>query len=164
MAGTIEHSWNGTVLTITSDSGTSSMDLKGDTGVRGPQGAPGITIFSGLTEEEKAEIIAGLDVIVNETAADLAEYETATDTRLAAIEEYNTAFDAVANEYMTATDTRLAAIEENLANCEDAETVAADLAEYETATDARLAAIEERLANGGGGADVATYEGTVVIE
>lgn len=37
----ISHSWNGTVLTITSDSGTSSADLKGDTGIRGPQGAQG---------------------------------------------------------------------------------------------------------------------------
>ena len=42
MSGTISHSWNGTVLTITSDSGTSSADLKGDTGIRGPQGAAGI--------------------------------------------------------------------------------------------------------------------------
>lgn len=44
MAGTITHEWNGTVLTITSDSGTSSMDLrgpKGDMGVRGPQGPAG---------------------------------------------------------------------------------------------------------------------------
>lgn len=44
MAGTIEHSWNGTVLTIKSDSGTSSMDLKGatgDDGSRGPQGPAG---------------------------------------------------------------------------------------------------------------------------
>ena len=41
MAGEIHHEWNGTVLTITSDSGTSSADLqggKGDMGVRGPQG------------------------------------------------------------------------------------------------------------------------------
>lgn len=37
----ISHSWNGTVLTITSDSGTSSADLKGDMGVRGPQGIAG---------------------------------------------------------------------------------------------------------------------------
>ena len=42
MSGTITHSWNGTVLTITSDSGTSSADLKGDIGIRGPQGKPGI--------------------------------------------------------------------------------------------------------------------------
>lgn len=44
MAGQIFHEWNGTVLTITSDSGSSSMDLqgpKGDTGVRGPQGPAG---------------------------------------------------------------------------------------------------------------------------
>ena len=44
MAGTIKHEWNGTILTITSDSGTSSADLKGekgDDGARGAQGAPG---------------------------------------------------------------------------------------------------------------------------
>lgn len=44
MAGQIFHEWNGTVLTITSDSGTSSMDLagpQGDMGIRGPQGPAG---------------------------------------------------------------------------------------------------------------------------
>lgn len=44
MAGEIFHEWNGTVLTITSDSGTSSADLKGakgDMGVRGAQGVAG---------------------------------------------------------------------------------------------------------------------------
>ena len=47
MAGTIQHQWNGTVLTITSDSGTSSCDLKGakgDDGPRGAQGAPGSSV------------------------------------------------------------------------------------------------------------------------
>ena len=47
MAGTITHEWNGTILTVTSDSGTSSCDLKGaqgDMGVRGPQGIPGTGI------------------------------------------------------------------------------------------------------------------------
>lgn len=47
MAGMITHSWNGTILTITSDSGTSSMDLKGgsgDIGPRGPQGPAGVII------------------------------------------------------------------------------------------------------------------------
>lgn len=47
MAGTITHEWQGTTLIITSDSGTSSMDLKGqqgDIGVRGPQGAAGTVI------------------------------------------------------------------------------------------------------------------------
>ena len=45
--GNIYHSWNGTVLTVTSDSGTSSCDLKGapgDMGIRGPQGLPGILV------------------------------------------------------------------------------------------------------------------------
>lgn len=44
MSGTIKHSWNGTILTIESDSGISSMDLKGakgDDGARGAQGAKG---------------------------------------------------------------------------------------------------------------------------
>ena len=47
MAGTITHSWQGTVLTITSDSGTSSADLqggKGDTGPRGAQGPAGVIV------------------------------------------------------------------------------------------------------------------------
>lgn len=50
MAGTITHVWDGTILTITSDSGTSSMDLKGgrgDIGPRGPQGPAGISIGEG---------------------------------------------------------------------------------------------------------------------
>ena len=58
MAGTITHSWNGTVLTITSDSGTSSADLKGakgDDGIRGAQGAPGDG--GGLNEEQVLALI-----------------------------------------------------------------------------------------------------------
>ena len=35
------HSWSGTILTITSASGTSSADLKGDKGDTGPQGPQG---------------------------------------------------------------------------------------------------------------------------
>lgn len=56
------HKWNGTVLTITSDSGTSSCDLrgeKGDTGIRGPQGVAGIDgriSFEKLTEAQKATL------------------------------------------------------------------------------------------------------------
>ena len=47
MAGTITHEWNGTVLTITSDAGTSSADLQGaagDIGPRGPQGPAGVVV------------------------------------------------------------------------------------------------------------------------
>ena len=49
MAGQIKHSWNGTVLTIESDSGISSADLKGakgDTGIRGAQGRAGEGAFT----------------------------------------------------------------------------------------------------------------------
>ena len=57
----IYHSWDGTVLTITSDAGTSSADLKGDDGCRGPQGpagevykpVPGVDYW---TETEKEEL------------------------------------------------------------------------------------------------------------
>lgn len=42
MAGEIKHSWAGTVLTITSDSGTSSCDLKGEKGDDGCRGAQGV--------------------------------------------------------------------------------------------------------------------------
>ena len=47
MAGEIFHRWNGTILTITSDSGTSSADLqggKGNTGPRGAQGPAGVIV------------------------------------------------------------------------------------------------------------------------
>ena len=56
------HSWNGTVLTVTSASGTSSADLKGD---KGDTGDPGYTPVKGVdyfTEAEKTEM-------VNEAAA-----------------------------------------------------------------------------------------------
>ena len=52
------HSWNGTVLTITSASGTSSADLKGEkgdtgaTGSQGPKGDKGDTGATGLQGEQ----------------------------------------------------------------------------------------------------------------
>lgn len=58
----IYHSWDGTVLTITTDSGTSSADLQGEMGVRGPQGIPGPkgadgnVHFEELTEEQIAQL------------------------------------------------------------------------------------------------------------
>ena len=64
--GNIYHEWNGTVLTVTSDSGTSSCDLKGakgDMGVRGAQGAKGDAYFTyeDLTPEQKEELISEVD-------------------------------------------------------------------------------------------------------
>lgn len=61
MAG-ITHEWQGTTLIITSDSGSSGMDLagpEGQIGVRGPQGpagANGTMVFAELTEEEKESL------------------------------------------------------------------------------------------------------------
>ena len=87
MAGTITHSWNGTVLTITSDSGTSSADLqgsKGDTGIRGPQGRCGIILNADGTidtsdyatetyvDNKIAQVEAG--------SVDLSNYYTKTQT------------------------------------------------------------------------------------
>lgn len=96
MPGEIKHEWNGTILTITSDSGTSSMDLKGavgDIGPRGPQGAPGViygedgAILSDdlATKGYVDEKIAAAEGLV--TDAELDEYKTALETRLAEIEE-----------------------------------------------------------------------------
>lgn len=61
MAG-ITHEWQGTTLLITTDSGTSGMDLagpEGQIGVRGPQGPAGENgkmSFEELTEEQKASL------------------------------------------------------------------------------------------------------------
>lgn len=62
MAGEIRHKWNGTVLTITSDAGTSSADLRGERGaegIRGPQGRCGLVVnpdgsidYNGYATEE----------------------------------------------------------------------------------------------------------------
>jgi hypothetical protein len=66
----IYHEWNGTVLTVTSDSGTSSADLKGDDGCRGAQGACGeqykpIRGVDYFTEEE----LTSLEVEVTKSCA-----------------------------------------------------------------------------------------------
>ena len=87
MAGTITHSWNGTVLTITSDSGTSSADLqggKGDTGPRGAQGPAGIIVNPDGTIDTSQY---ATETYVNEKIAqveagsvDLSNYYTKTQT------------------------------------------------------------------------------------
>lgn len=62
MAGTITHQWNGTILTITSDSGTSACDLKGakgDDGARGAMGLPGdANLIDAVAAAEKAANVA----------------------------------------------------------------------------------------------------------
>ena len=87
MSGTIEHSWNGTILTIKSDSGTSSADLqggKGDTGPRGAQGPAGIIVNPDGTIDTSNY---ATETYVNEKIAqveagsvDLSNYYTKTQT------------------------------------------------------------------------------------
>ena len=87
MAGEIFHSWNGTILTITSDSGTSSVDLKGgkgDTGPRGAQGPAGVIVNPDGTIDTSAY---ATETYVNEKIAeiqtgsvDLSNYYTKPET------------------------------------------------------------------------------------
>lgn len=74
----VTHSWNGTTLTVTSASGTSSADLKGekgdtgDTGATGSNGVDGKTPVKGTdywTEEDKEEIVTDVIARLEETPA-----------------------------------------------------------------------------------------------
>jgi hypothetical protein len=98
MAGEITHVWHGTILTITSDSGTSSMDLKGekgDDGVRGPQGPCGIIVnddgtidFSHYATEDYVNYqIDNIDFDLSSYAT-TAYVNNATATTQAACERY----------------------------------------------------------------------------
>lgn len=87
MAGNIYHSFNGTILTITSDSGTSSADLqggKGNTGPRGAQGPAGVIVNPDGTIDTSAY---ATETYVNEKIAeiqggsvDLSNYYTKPET------------------------------------------------------------------------------------
>lgn len=104
MSGTITHKWNGTVLTITSDSGTSSADLrgeKGDTGIRGPQGATGFTIGAdGSIDTSGFATQSYVDNAIQDNKIDIDSYTT---------KEYvNTIVgDFEANNGLTATEKNL---------------------------------------------------------
>ena len=83
MAGEIKHSWHGTVLTITSDAGTSSADLqgaRGAEGIRGPQGRCGLLLnpdgtvdYNGYATEEYVDFKIGQ---VEQEGPDLSNYYT----------------------------------------------------------------------------------------
>ena len=87
MAGTITHEFNGTILTITSDSGTSSVDLKGgkgDTGPRGAQGPAGVIVNpDGTIDTSQYATETYVDQKIAEVAAgsvDLSNYYTKPET------------------------------------------------------------------------------------
>lgn len=93
MSGTITHSWNGTILTVTSDSGTSSADLKGDIGIRGAQGVQGEQYkpkkgIDYLTEEEINELLAQANEYTNTYVAENAVGAEEVNTALAEAKEY----------------------------------------------------------------------------
>lgn len=56
----ISHEWQGTTLVITSSSGTSSADLKGEKGDKGDKGADGTVTFEELTAEERQKLLDDL--------------------------------------------------------------------------------------------------------
>lgn len=64
----VTHKWNGTVLEVTSASGTASADLKGVTGPAGKDGASPVRGTDYWTEEDKAEIVN--DVLASLPAAE----------------------------------------------------------------------------------------------
>ena len=83
----VEHIWNGTVLTVISDSGTSSADLqgpRGETGPRGPQGPAGVILNEqGQVQVDLAPYYTGEEVDSKIAAAlenaDLENYPTETE-------------------------------------------------------------------------------------
>lgn len=99
----VSHSWEGTVLTVTSASGTSSVDLRGERGPQGISGPQGIQGVQGLPGEvdyslvyKKSEIdkkLAELDIDVDLSDINLDNYYTKT--------EINTKFDAIEIEGST---------------------------------------------------------------
>lgn len=106
MAGTIKHEWNGTVLTITSDSGTSSCNLKGekgDDGARGAQGAPGdcvatdTAMLGGVAASEYATKAYVNDIVTD--GIDLSEYATKEYTDTAVSKAHKTAYNYLDNSY-----------------------------------------------------------------
>lgn len=94
----ITHEWNGTVLTITSDSGTSSADLKGekgDTGVRGPQGSKGEV---GEIDTAVLSHYATLNYVGGEVEALRSELQEYTHTEMQEAQDNANAYtDAVAS-------------------------------------------------------------------
>lgn len=73
----VTHAWEGTILTVTSASGTSSADLKGEKGEPGEQGADGYTPVKGVdyyTEEDKTEMVNDVLAALSSEAYD-AGYE-----------------------------------------------------------------------------------------
>lgn len=181
MAGTITHKWYGTTLAITSDSGTSMCDLKGekgDMGVRGPQGAPGIVrnedgtidMTAYATETYVDEKVAAIDI-----DADLSDYFTKSETTTIiqevvggyATEEYvqeqiNAIPDVNLSDYYTKEEVNAEIVKAQLEGAD------VDLSAYYTKTETNTAIqnglngyattdyVDEKVASSGGGSGLPT--------
>ena len=111
MAGEIKHQWTGTVLTITSDSGTSSVDLKGDTGATGARGAQGATGV--IYNQDGTPVLLNyatkeyVDIVVGEATEDIPNLATKSyvDTELtkyATTAEVSTLVPTITEEVLNA--------------------------------------------------------------
>lgn len=150
--GNITHRWDGTVLTITSDSGTTSCDLKGekgDDGCRGPQGVAGAGLIdntltkSGFAADAQAmgEQFNVVNGRIDELIA-LPDGSTTADAELRDLRlnykgnVYGSAGTAVRSSF-TGLDNRLKTAENEID----------DLQSSQTQQDKRLLNIEKRMAN-----------------
>ena len=117
MAGTITHEWVGTTLVITSDSGSSGCDLKGDRGdigIRGPQGPQGekpeVFFTIGIEDDEVLDTewkelnVNGTRVVesINLHTADMENPHNTTPEQIGA--EVAGAAEAVRGELLTHID------------------------------------------------------------
>lgn len=147
--GNIYHSWDGTVLTITSDSGTSSADLKGDDGIRGPQGVPGAGMIDDtLSKKGFAADASAIGVAVAEmnsrmdTFTSLPSGSTSADAELMDIRvgadgnTYASAGSAVRSQF-NSLDSRADSLEE----------ITEDLQSTQSQQNKRIINIEKRMAN-----------------
>lgn len=105
MAGEVKHQWNGSILTVISDSGASSADLKGprgDTGPRGPQG-PG-----GVVYNDDGELIVDLSPYATRDELEYAIENNQPDLDIFATKPYviETVYGALPNmnTYVTKSD------------------------------------------------------------
>lgn len=186
MAG-ITHYWTGSVLTVTSDAGTSSADLAGATGPRGPQGRPGVIydaegniVVSDIASADELQSLTNrvvkLEGQTNLTPeyvelqidANLEDYYTKTqvDAKIRGIDlsEYAT------KNYVYSETANLPTRSEMLAAIAEAQlgggsgTGDIDLSGYATKTYVDEAIAEAQLGGGGGSIDLSTYATKSYVE
>jgi hypothetical protein len=68
------HSWNGTTLTITSASGTSSSNLKGEKGDKGDKGDAGAPGTNGSNGKDGYSPVRGTDYWTETDKAEIKSY------------------------------------------------------------------------------------------